>query len=46
MNFSTLISLLRRSFTDWNDDDAPRLGAALALAKPFSDGHMERQDLL
>ena len=31
MNFNTLISLLRRSFADWNDDDAPRLGAALAF---------------
>ena len=31
MNFKTLADLLRRSFDDWNDDNAPRLGAALAF---------------
>ncbi len=31
MNSTTLIALLRRSFADWNEDDAPRLGAALAF---------------
>jgi membrane protein len=31
MNFPMLFPLLRRSFADWNDDNAPRLGAALAF---------------
>lgn len=31
MKANMLIPLLRRSFTDWIDDDAPRLGAALAF---------------
>ena len=26
-----IVSLLQRSFHDWNEDDAPRLGAALAF---------------
>lgn len=25
------VGLLRQSFTDWNEDNAPRLGAALAF---------------
>jgi membrane protein len=31
MNFPALFPLLRRSFTDWSEDNAPRLGAALAF---------------
>jgi len=31
MNIKQIISMLRQSFTDWNDDNAPRLGAALAF---------------
>jgi membrane protein len=31
MNFRVLGSYLRQSFNDWNDDNAPRLGAALAF---------------
>ena len=31
MNLKQLPSLLRKSFTDWNIDNAPRLGAALAF---------------
>jgi membrane protein len=31
LNVTTTIDLLKRSFDDWNDDDAPRLGAALAF---------------
>ncbi len=31
MKFKTAFELLRLSFTDWNDDDAPRLGASLAF---------------
>jgi membrane protein len=31
LNFSTISHLLKISFEDWNDDDAPRLGAALAF---------------
>lgn len=31
MNLKTVINLLRRSFDDWNDDHATRLGAALAF---------------
>ncbi len=31
MNFKVLSSQLQQSFHDWNDDNAPRLGAALAF---------------
>lgn len=31
MNLAQTIALLRRSFNDWNDDNVPRLGAALAF---------------
>ena len=31
MNVKTLPILLKRSFSDWNEDNAPRLGAALAF---------------
>lgn len=31
MKFDTLLPMLRRSFSDWNEDNAPRLGAALAF---------------
>jgi membrane protein len=31
MNFHVLTAHLRQSFSDWNEDNAPRLGAALAF---------------
>jgi membrane protein len=31
MNAKVLLTYLRQSFNDWNDDNAPRLGAALAF---------------
>ncbi|MGI4756608.1 MAG: YihY/virulence factor BrkB family protein [Janthinobacterium lividum] len=31
MNTHSAIGVIRRSFTDWNEDNAPRLGAALAF---------------
>lgn len=31
MKTKAFIALLKQSFTDWNDDNAPRLGAALAF---------------
>jgi len=31
MKFDPLLPMLRRSFSDWNEDNAPRLGAALAF---------------
>ncbi len=31
MDIKMLVSTLKQSFTDWNDDNAPRLGAALAF---------------
>ncbi len=30
-NSSNLVAMFRRSFSDWNEDNAPRLGAALAF---------------
>jgi membrane protein len=31
MNVNLLLALLKRSYADWNEDNAPRLGAALAF---------------
>ncbi len=31
MNFTTILDLLKRSYNDWDEDNAPRLGAALAF---------------
>ncbi|HYO23428.1 MAG TPA: YihY/virulence factor BrkB family protein [Lacipirellulaceae bacterium] len=36
MNFSTGWSLLRQTFTEWSDDKAPQLGAALAFYTALS----------
>jgi len=36
--FSTAWSLLRQTFTEWSEDGAPRLGAALAYYSVFSIG--------
>jgi uncharacterized BrkB/YihY/UPF0761 family membrane protein len=30
MNAKAIFELLKQTFTDWNEDKAPRLGAALA----------------
>jgi membrane protein len=31
MNYKTIWSILRETFSAWNEHEAPRLGAALAL---------------
>ena len=36
VNFSNLVPLLKETVTDWSDDKAPRLGAALAYYTVFS----------
>jgi membrane protein len=36
MNFKTAIELLRETYTEWSEDKAPRLGAALSYYTVFS----------
>ena len=36
MQIQTLVSLVKQTFSDWSDDKAPRLGAALAYYAIFS----------
>ena len=36
MNVKTIIDLLKQTYNEWNEDKAPRLGAALAYYTVFS----------